>query len=66
MSNNKYIDSLISEGDIPQFRELYGQNSELLHQQAIRYTKTLSRFKEIFGEKEVSVFLVHGANRNWR
>ncbi|WP_433631941.1 galactokinase [Chryseobacterium cucumeris] len=56
MSNNKYIDSLISEGDIPQFRELYGQNSELLHQQAIRYTKTLSRFKEIFGEKEVSVF----------
>lgn len=56
MSNNKYIDSLINEGDIPQFRELYGQNSELLYQQAIRYTKTLSRFKEIFGEKEVSVF----------
>lgn len=56
MSNNKYIDSLINEGDIPQFRELYGQNSELLYQQAIRYTKTLSRFKEVFGEKEVSVF----------
>lgn len=56
MSNNKYIDSLINEGDIPQFKELYGQNSELLYQQAIRYTKTLSRFKEIFGEKEVSVF----------
>lgn len=56
MSNNKYIDSLINEGDIPQFKELYGQNSELLYQQAIRYTKTLSRFKEVFGEKEVSVF----------
>ncbi|MDR4952594.1 galactokinase family protein [Chryseobacterium sp. ES2] len=56
MSNNKYIDSLINEGDIPQFRELYGQNSELLHQQAVRYTKALSRFREIFGEKEVSVF----------
>lgn len=56
MSNNKYIDSLINEGDIPQFRELYGQNSELLYQQAIRYTKTLFRFKDIFGEKQVSVF----------
>ncbi|MCC3216243.1 hypothetical protein LIV57_13310 [Chryseobacterium sp. X308] len=56
MAGNKYIDSLINEGNIPQFRELYGQNSELLYQQAIRYTKTLSRFKNIFGEKEVSVF----------
>lgn len=56
MASNKYIDSLINEGNIPQFRELYGQNSELLYQQAIRYTKTLSRFKNIFGEKEVSVF----------
>lgn len=56
MSNIKYIDSLVQEGDIFQLRELYGRNSELLYQQAIRYTKTLSRFKESFGEKEVSVF----------
>lgn len=56
MSNSKYIGSLGKEGEISQFRELYGRNSELLRRQAIRYTQTLSRFKEIFGEKEVSVF----------
>ncbi|SIQ77433.1 galactokinase [Chryseobacterium sp. RU33C] len=56
MSNIKYIDSLVNEGNIPLFRELYGRNSELLRQQAIRYTKTLNRFKEVFGDKEVSVF----------
>lgn len=56
MLNIKCAGSLIEEGNISQFRELYGHNSELLRQQAIRYTKTLARFKEIFGDKEVSIF----------
>lgn len=53
------INSLIEKingGNNPQFHELYGNDTEVLKEQAKRYAELMSDFKETFGGDDVALF----------
>ncbi|MFV0505176.1 MAG: galactokinase [Bacteroidales bacterium] len=56
MANTQVLIEKIGEGNIPKFKELYGEDSNTLKEQAQRYKKYLAEYVSIYGDSDVRLF----------
>lgn len=60
MSKIETLIGKINNGDNPAFKELYGQEANILKEQADRYSDLMQEFKKIYGQDDVSLFTSPG------
>ncbi|MFV0346599.1 MAG: galactokinase [Bacteroidales bacterium] len=56
MANAQNLTEKIGEGNISQFKELYGTDSKILKEQSDRYKKYIKEFVNIYGDNDITLF----------
>ncbi|MFV0344769.1 MAG: galactokinase [Bacteroidales bacterium] len=56
MANTQTLIEKIGEGNISQFKELYGEDGKILKEQADRYKKYIKEYLNIYGDGDVTLF----------